>query len=85
MNGISMSETTNALQATVLGSYGPILHDDRASSGFVFHIDNEPRLLLDAGGGTAVRFGEASIDPSTIDTALFRTSTPTIRPHSRPS
>jgi ribonuclease BN (tRNA processing enzyme) len=66
-----MSEAINTLHATVLGSYGPILHDDRASSGFVFHIDDEPRLLLDAGGGTAVRFGEAGIDPSRIDTALF--------------
>jgi ribonuclease BN (tRNA processing enzyme) len=66
-----MSEATSALQMTVLGSYGPILHDDRASSGFVFHVDGEPRLLLDAGGGTAVRLGEAGIDPSTIDIALF--------------
>jgi ribonuclease Z len=66
-----MSEATSTLHATVLGSYGPILHDDRASSGFVFHVDGEPRLLLDAGGGTAVRLGEAGIDPSTIDTALF--------------
>lgn len=49
-----MSETTSGLQVTVLGSYGPILHDDRASSGFVFHVDDKPRLLLDAGGGTAV-------------------------------
>jgi ribonuclease Z len=71
MSGISMSEETSALYTTILGSNGPILHDDRASSGFVFHVDNEPRLLLDAGGGTAVRLGEAGIDPSTIDTALF--------------
>jgi ribonuclease BN (tRNA processing enzyme) len=66
-----MNESTSALHATVLESNGPILHDDRASSGFVFPVDDKPRLLLDAGSGTAVRLGEASIDSSTIDTALF--------------
>jgi ribonuclease BN (tRNA processing enzyme) len=43
----------------VLGSGGPIADDARASTGYVVWIDGHSRLLIDAGGGTFLRFGEA--------------------------
>ena len=43
----------------VLGSGGPIADDGRASSGYVVWHDGESRVLIDAGGGTFLRFGEA--------------------------
>lgn len=43
----------------VLGSGGPIADDGRASSGYLVWIDGRARVLIDAGGGTFLRFGEA--------------------------
>jgi ribonuclease BN (tRNA processing enzyme) len=43
----------------VLGSGGPIADDARASSGYIVWIDGRSRVLIDAGGGTFLRFGEA--------------------------
>ena len=50
-------ESGVALQ--VLGSGGPIADDARASSGYIVWIDGKSRVLIDAGGGTFLRFGEA--------------------------
>ncbi len=43
----------------VLGSGGPIADDDRASTGYIVWVDGRSRVLVDAGGGTFLRFGEA--------------------------
>jgi ribonuclease BN (tRNA processing enzyme) len=43
----------------VLGSGGPIADDGRASSGYIVWVDGRSRVLIDAGGGTFLRFGEA--------------------------
>jgi ribonuclease BN (tRNA processing enzyme) len=43
----------------VLGSGGPIADDERASTGYVVWVDGRSRVLIDAGGGTFLRFGEA--------------------------
>ena len=43
----------------VLGSGGPIADDARASSGYIVWVDGKSRVLVDAGGGTFLRFGEA--------------------------
>ena len=43
----------------VLGSGGPIADDARASTGYLVWIDGQSRLLVDAGGGISLRFGEA--------------------------
>ncbi len=54
----SCSESTEvALQ--ILGSGGPIADDARASTGYVVWVDGKSRALIDAGGGTFLRFGEA--------------------------
>ena len=51
------SESSLALQ--VLGSGGPIADDARASSGYVLWINGRSRVLVDAGGGVFLRFGES--------------------------
>lgn len=43
----------------VLGSGGPIADDGRASSGYLVWIDGTARVLIDAGGGTFLRYAEA--------------------------
>lgn len=43
----------------VLGSGGPIADDGRASSAYVVWIDGKARVLIDAGGGSFLRFGES--------------------------
>lgn len=43
----------------VLGSGGPIADDGRASSSYLVWIDGVARVLIDAGGGSFLRFGES--------------------------
>ena len=43
----------------VLGSGGPIADDGRASSAYLVWVDGESKVLIDAGGGAFLRFGEA--------------------------
>lgn len=43
----------------VLGSGGPIPDDARASAGYLVWADGKAKVLIDAGGGTFVRFGES--------------------------
>ena len=51
----------------VLGSGGPIADDARASAGYLVWIDGRARLLIDAGGGTFLRFGEAGARFADLD------------------
>lgn len=51
----------------VLGSGGPIADDGRASSGYIVWVDGQSRALIDAGGGTFLRFGEAGADFTQLD------------------
>jgi ribonuclease BN (tRNA processing enzyme) len=43
----------------VLGSGGPIADDGRASSSYLVWVDGVARVLIDAGGGAFLRFGES--------------------------
>lgn len=51
----------------ILGSGGPIADDGRASSGYLLWINGESRVLIDAGGGTFLRFGEAGASFDELD------------------
>ncbi|MEM9529807.1 MAG: MBL fold metallo-hydrolase [Pseudomonadota bacterium] len=51
-----------ALAVQVLGSGGPIADDGRASTGYLVWVAGHARILVDAGSGTFVRFGEAGAD-----------------------
>ena len=49
----------DGVRLQVLGSGGPIADDGRASTGYLLWINGKARVLIDAGGGTFLRFGEA--------------------------
>jgi len=55
----------------VLGSGGPELQDKRASSSYLVWQDGQPRVLVDAGGGSALRFGQSGAAMSQLDVILF--------------
>ncbi|MGA7626358.1 MAG: MBL fold metallo-hydrolase [Candidatus Acidiferrales bacterium] len=55
----------------VLGSGGPELQDKRASSSYLIWVDGQAKLLMDAGGGSALRFGESGAQMSQLDVILF--------------
>src|SRR5271168_2767321 len=55
----------------VLGSGGPELQDKRASSSYLVWEDGQARVLVDAGGGSALRFGQSGAQMSQLDVLLF--------------
>jgi ribonuclease BN (tRNA processing enzyme) len=52
-------DETSGLSLQILGSGGPIADDGRASSAYVVWVDGKSKILVDAGGGAFLRFGEA--------------------------
>lgn len=50
---------TAGVALQVLGSGGPIADDGRASSSYLVWVDGVARVLIDAGGGAFLRFGES--------------------------
>jgi ribonuclease BN (tRNA processing enzyme) len=61
--------TGAALQ--VLGSGGPVAEGDRAGTSYLLWIDGEPRLLIDAGAGSFLRFAEAGGKIASLDAILL--------------
>jgi ribonuclease BN (tRNA processing enzyme) len=55
----------------VLGSGGPELQDKRAMSSYLVWHEGQARVLVDAGGGSALRFGESGAQMSQLDVILF--------------
>lgn len=55
----------------VLGSGGPELQDKRASSSYLVWEDGRARVVVDAGGGSALRFGESGAQMTQPDVLLF--------------
>jgi ribonuclease BN (tRNA processing enzyme) len=55
----------------VLGSGGPELQDRRASSSYLVWENGQARVLVDAGGGSALRFGQSGAQVSQLDVILF--------------
>ncbi len=55
----------------VLGSGGPIAEAARAGTSYLLWIDGEPRLLIDAGAGSFLRFAEAGGKVATLDAILI--------------
>jgi ribonuclease BN (tRNA processing enzyme) len=62
---------SRGLAVQVLGSGGPELQDQRASSSYLLWQDGRPRVLVDAGGGSALRFGQSGANMSQLDVILF--------------
>lgn len=59
------------VQVQVLGSGGPEVQTKRASSSYLIWIDGKARVLLDVGGGAALRFGESDAQFTDLDVILF--------------
>ncbi len=55
----------------VLGSGGPELQDKRASTSYLVWEDGQAKALIDAGGGSALRFGESGAQMSQLDVIFF--------------
>jgi ribonuclease BN (tRNA processing enzyme) len=62
---------SQGVAAQVLGSGGPELQDKRASSSYLVWQNGQARVLVDAGGGSALRFGESGAQMSQLDVLLF--------------
>jgi ribonuclease BN (tRNA processing enzyme) len=61
----------NGVSLQVLGSGGPELQGKRAGSSYLLWIDGQARVLVDAGGGAALRFGESGAQMRDLDVLLF--------------
>ncbi len=55
----------------VLGSGGPMAEGDRAATSYLLWIDGTPRLLIDAGSGSFVRYGQAGGQLASLDAILL--------------
>jgi len=62
---------SHGVAVQVLGSGGPELQDKRASSSYLVWENGQARVLIDAGGGSALRFGESGAQMSQLDVILF--------------
>lgn len=62
---------SKGLAVQILGSGGPELQDKRASTSYLIWKDGSARVIVDAGGGSALRFGESGAQMSTVDVFLF--------------
>ncbi len=60
-----------AVGLQVLGSGGPIPLPGRASAGYLLWVGGKARLLIDAGGGVFLRFGEAGASLADLDAVLI--------------
>jgi ribonuclease BN (tRNA processing enzyme) len=63
--------TGKGVEVQVLGSGGPEVQDKRASSSYLIWRDGKARLLVDVGGGAALRFGESNARIEDLDAILF--------------
>jgi ribonuclease BN (tRNA processing enzyme) len=63
--------TGRGVEVQVLGSGGPELEDKRASSSYLVWQNGRPRILVDSGGGSALRFGQAGAHVAQLDVILF--------------
>src|SRR5208283_5168933 len=67
----AQSCSSQGVAVQVLGSGGPELQDRRASSSYLVWENGRPRVLVDAGGGSALRFGQSGAQMSDLDVILF--------------
>ena len=63
--------TGHDVELQVLGSGGPEMEDRRASTSYLIWQDGRARVLIDSGGGSALRFGQAGAKVSQLDVILF--------------
>jgi ribonuclease BN (tRNA processing enzyme) len=59
------------VELQVLGSGGPELEDKRASSSYLVWQDGRALILVDSGGGSALRFGQSGAHVAQLDAIFF--------------
>jgi ribonuclease BN (tRNA processing enzyme) len=62
---------STGLAVQVLGSGGPELQDKRASTSYLLWDHGRARVIVDAGSGSSLRFGESGAQMSQVDAFLF--------------
>lgn len=62
---------THGLALQTLGTGGPIADDHRAGSANIVWADGRAALLIDAGPGTFIRYGEAGVDAKQHEAVLL--------------
>ncbi len=68
---LSASCAGKGIELQILGSGGPELHGGRASTSYLIRRDGKPSVLIDSGGGSALRFAESGAKVSDLDLVLF--------------
>ena len=69
-DSVSAADRCDALDGVhlqILGSGGPIADDGRSSAAYVVWQDGRSRVMIDAGGGSFLRFGEAGASFDELD------------------
>lgn len=62
---------SDRVKLQVLGSGGPELGDQRASSSYLVWLDGKARVMVDAGGGSSLNFEKSRAQFSDLDAVLF--------------
>lgn len=62
-----LGSSCSGISVQVLGSGGPIADDGRASSSYLVWVNGRSRFLIDVGGGSFLRFGEANAKFSDLE------------------
>lgn len=71
MPSAAVTCTGKGIEVQVLGSGGPEIQDMRASSSYVIWMDGKSRVLVDSGGGSALRFGQSGAQMQDLDLVLI--------------
>ena len=67
----AQSCTASPIAVQILGSGGPAVNKDRASTSYLLWIDGRARMVVDMGGGAFLRFGQAEARLSDLSLAAM--------------
>lgn len=71
LRGLGAPCLKHGAEVQVLGSGGPELSDKRASSSYLVWLEGRPVALIDAGGGSALKFGQSGAHLEQLDAIFF--------------
>ena len=60
-NALAQSCVANPVTVQILGSGGPAINRDRASTSYLLWIDDSAKILVDIGGGAFLRLSEEHV------------------------
>ena len=71
VSAVAAACSGQGVEVQALGSGGPETRDKRASSSYVIWMDGKSTILVDSGGGSALRFGQSGAQMNDLDMILF--------------